>query len=57
MDGLPLENKGGDNGEHGERNHLLDDFQLHQVEGAATFDEADAVGWNHEAVFKQSNTP
>ena len=42
-----------DGRENGEWNRFLDDFQLHQAEGPAVDTAADAVGGNHEAIFKE----
>ena len=46
-----------DGRENGERNRFLDDFQLHQTEGPAVDAAADAVGGNHEAIFKEREPP
>lgn len=51
---LSLENEDRYDSEHGERNHLLNHFQLHQVEGAAMLNKADTIGWNHHAIFKKA---
>ena len=57
LDGLPLEQEGDDDGEDGEGNHLLDHFELHQIEGTAVSHEADAVGRHGEAVLEKSDSP
>lgn len=54
---LVLEGDEREDGEHGERDHLLDDLQLHQREGAAVADEADPVGGNHEGVLEEGDSP
>ena len=54
---LVLEDEGHDDGEDRQGNDLLDDFQLEQVKGSAVTDEANAVGGNHETVFKQGHAP
>ena len=46
-----------DGRENCERNRFLDDLQLHQAEGTAVDAAADAVGGNHEAVFKEGESP
>lgn len=54
---LVLEEKQHEYGEDGEREELLDDLELPQVERAAVVDEADAVGRHHEAVLDQRDAP
>ena len=56
-EGLVLEENQHENGENGEREELLDDLELPQVERAAVVDEADAVGRHHEAVLYQRDAP
>ena len=46
-----------DNGKDGQRNCFLDNFQLHQAEGAAVDFAADGVGGNHEEIFDKRNAP
>lgn len=40
-----------------ERNHLLDDLELHQTKGTAIADKADAIGRHLEAILEESDTP
>ena len=54
---LGLEHCNNDDGEHDERNGLLDDFQLDEVEGSAIYDRADAVGGDHEEILDQGDAP
>ena len=56
-EGLRLEHRDYDNGEHGQRNGFLDDFQLNKVEWTSVLHRADAVGWNHEGILEQGNAP
>lgn len=51
------EHKGGDKGEHYERQRLLYDFKLHQRERAAVAAEADAVGRHLTGVLRQRYEP
>ena len=41
----------------GERDALLDDFELHEIEWTAVGDEADAIGRHHEAVLEKRDAP
>ena len=43
--------------EYCQRNYLLDDFKLHQVERTAVFDETDSVGRNLSAIFEECDSP
>lgn len=43
--------------EYCQRDALLDDLQLYEVEGAAVLDEADAVGRNLTAVLQKGYAP
>lgn len=54
---LVLEGDEREDGEHEERDHLLDNLQLHQREGAAVPDKTDPVGGNHEGVFEEGDPP
>ena len=56
-EGLGLEHGDHDDGEHGERDGFLDDFQLDEIERAAVDGRADAVGWNHKRIFEQGDAP
>lgn len=56
-EGLVFEEDEHEDGEDGQREELLDDFELPEVERAAVFDEADAVRRHHEAVLDQRDTP
>ena len=46
-----------DNGKDHQRDALLDDLELDEVEGASIVDEADAVGRHLTAVFEEGNHP
>ena len=50
-EGLILEEDQHEDGEDGQREELLDDLELPEVERAAVADEADSVGRHHEAVL------
>lgn len=52
-----LEEQGGEDGEDDERHYLLDDFELHQREGAAVAGEADAVGRNLAGILEEGDAP
>ena len=52
-----LEHDVGDDAEHGQRNALLYDLQLDEVEGTAVLDKAQSVGWHLTAVFKKGDAP
>jgi len=56
-EGLVFEEYEHEDGEDGEREELLDDFELPEVEGAAIVDEPDAVGRYHETVLDQRDAP
>ena len=56
-DGLAFEHCGHDDGEHGEGDGLLDDFELHERERTSVDLCAYTVGGNHEAVLKKSQSP
>lgn len=43
--------------EDGQREELLDDFELPHIERAAVADEPDAVGRHHETVLYQGDAP
>ena len=47
----------GDDAEDGQRDTLLDDLQLNEVEGSAVFYKAQTVGRHLTAIFKEGNTP
>ena len=57
LEGLAFEEEGRDDGEDGQGNDFLDDFQLHQIEWTAVFDEADPVGWDLCAIFEERDSP
>ena len=57
LDRLPMEEEVDDDREDGQGDNFLDDFQLHQVEGAAVALEADPVGRDGEAVLEEGNAP
>ena len=46
-----------DDGENGQRNTFLNDFQLHERERTAVVDEADAVGWHLAAILEKGDGP
>ena len=52
-----LENGDDDDGEHGQGNRFLNDFQLDKVERTSVLHGSDAVGRNHERVFEQGYAP
>ena len=56
-EGLVLEEDQHKDGEDGQREELLDHFELPEVERTAILNEAYTIGWHHETVFDQSNTP
>ena len=49
---LVLEDEVGNNGEDHQRDALLNDLELDEVEGASVVNEADAVGRHLTAVFR-----
>ena len=57
LDGLSLEQEGDDDGEHGQGDDLLDDLELHQVEGTAVALEADPVRRDGQAVLEEGDAP
>ena len=57
MKRLALEKKCDHEGEHYQRDNLLDDFQLPEAERATVAVEAEAVGWDLGAIFKESQSP
>ena len=57
MELLPLEDDVGYDAEDDKRDDFLYDLQLHQGEGSAVVDEANAVGGHHETVFDQRDAP
>ena len=57
MELLVLENQVGNDGEDNQRDALLDDLELDEVEGTAIVDEADAVGGNLAAVLEEGDHP
>ena len=54
---LALEEQSGEDGEDDERDDFLDDFELHQREGASVAGKADAVGRNLAGILKESDAP
>ena len=54
---LTLEENVGNDAEDDERNDFLYDFQLHQRERSAVFDETNPVGRHLAAVFKEGYSP
>ena len=51
-EGLCLKHRNHDDGEHGQRNGFLDDFQLNEVERTSVDGWTDAVGRNHEGILE-----
>ena len=41
----------------GKRDDLLNDFQLHQIEGTSVFDESDSIGRHLSAIFEECDSP
>ena len=52
-----LEHDVGDDGKDGQRDALLYNFQLHEVEGASVLDEAQTVGRHLTAILKEGDAP
>ncbi len=52
-----LEHDVGNDGKDSQRDTLLDDFQLYEVEGTAIVDKAQSVGWHLTAVLEEGNYP
>ena len=52
-----LEHDVGDDAEDGQRDALLDDLQLDEVEGTAVLDKAYAVGRYLTAVLEEGDAP
>ena len=46
-----------DDGENGQRNTFLNDFQLNEGERTAVVDEAETVGWHLAAIFEKGDGP
>ena len=57
LQALSFEHYCDDDCKYRQGNDFLDDFQLHEVEGAAVAVEADAVGRDLCAVFKECDSP
>ena len=55
--GLALETEGDDDGEDRQGNDLLNDLELHKVEGTSVDGRTDAVCGDLKAVFKKGNAP
>lgn len=56
-EGLILEEDQHEDGEDGQREELLDDLELPEVERTAVVNEANTVGRHHETVLDQRDTP
>ena len=56
-EGFRLEYGNHDDGEYRQGYGFLYDFQLNKVERASVLHGTDAVGRNHERIFKQGNAP
>ena len=54
---LVLEDEVGNDGEDHQRDALLDNLELHEVEGTSVVDEPDTVGRYLTAVFEEGNHP
>ena len=52
-----LEHDVGNDAEHSQRDTLLNNLQLNEVEGAAILHETDTIGRHLTAVFKESDAP
>ena len=52
-----LEHDVGNDAEDGQRDALLNDLQLNEVEGSAIFYKAKTIGRNLAAIFKEGNAP
>ncbi len=52
-----LEDEVGDDGKDYQRDALLNDLELNEVEGTAIVDKADAVGGNLAAVLEKGDHP
>ena len=52
-----LEHDVGNDTEHGQRDALLDDLQLDEVEGTSVLDKAETVGRHLTAVFQEGDAP
>ena len=52
-----LEHDVGNDAEHGQRDTLLDDLQLNEVEGSAVFYESQTVGRYLTAVLEEGDAP
>ena len=57
MQRFAFEKHGDEDGEDGERDDLLNHLQLHQREGPAVADKADAVGRHLTGIFRQGQKP
>ena len=56
-EGLRLEDRDHNDGKHDERDGLLNDFQLDEVEWASIDGRSYAVGGNHKRILEQGNAP
>jgi len=52
-----LEHDVGNDAEHSQRDTLLDDLQLNEVEGTSVFYEAQTIGRHLTAVLKEGDAP
>ena len=57
MELLMLEDKVSDDSEHHKGDTLLDNLQLHEVEGTAIIDKTQTVGGYLTAIFEESDHP
>ena len=55
--GLALETEGDDDGEDGQGNDLLNDLELHKVEGTSVDGRTDAVRRDLKAILKKGDAP
>ena len=51
---LHFEGNHREHGKYGERNHLLDDLELHDIKGTAVVAEPQPVGWHLKAIFEKA---
>ena len=56
-EGLGLEDRDHDDGEDGQRDGFLYDFQLDKVERSTVLHGTDAVGGDHEGILEQGDSP
>ena len=57
LQGLSLEHDGHQDCKYGQGDHLLNDFQLHEVERTAVFNETDPVRRHLGTIFEECHSP